>query len=173
MRRIWLVLAATAMLAACTSGSDTGNSAGSGASTAGNGGPLGGYGSTGVGSSSLNGPGGAGALAEGVPDRVLFDTDRSTLNSEAQAVLSRQAAWLQQNPRVAVQIAGNCDERGTQEYNLALGQRRAIAARDFLVSHGVQASRLSTISYGKDRPVALGSTPDAWAQNRNAIASTH
>ena len=127
-------------------------------------------------SSALGGPGGAeaggpGMLAPGVRDRVLFDTDRSALTADAEATLDRQAAWLQQNQRIAVQIAGNADERGTEEYNVALGQRRANAARDYLVSHGVQGSRISTISYGKDRPTALGSTPDAWAQNRNAITS--
>ncbi len=142
------------------------------------GGPGGAYDPNGAGvsSSALGGPGGAeaggpGMLAPGVRDRVLFDTDRSALTADAEATLDRQAAWLQQNQRIAVQIAGNADERGTEEYNVALGQRRANAARDYLVSHGVQGSRISTISYGKDRPTALGSTPDAWAQNRNAITS--
>ena len=131
----------------------------------------------GVSSSSLGGPGGAGGaagpgqLAAGVPDRVLFDTDRSSLSPDAREALDRQAAWLQQNPRIAVQLAGNADERGTEEYNLALGQRRANTARDYLVTRGVQGSRMTTISYGKDRPVALGSTPDAWSQNRNAITA--
>ena len=168
MRRFWIVLAAAALLAACSS-DDT-------AGTAGAGGAAGGAGSTGVGSSSLGGPGGAGMggtglLAPGVPDRVLFVTDRSTLAADARGTLDLQAGWLRQNPRIAVQIAGNADERGTEEYNLALGQRRSNAARDYLVSKGVQGSRISTISYGKDRPTAMGSTPDAWAQNRNAITS--
>ncbi len=168
MRRFWIALAATALLAACSS-DDTAGTAG--AAT----GPATGYGTTGVGSSSLNGPNGSGAgtgmLAPGVPDRVLFATDRSQLAPEARGTLDRQAGWLRQNPRIAVQIAGNTDERGTEEYNLALGQRRANAARDYLVSKGVQGSRVATISYGKDRPTALGSTPDDWAQNRNAITS--
>jgi peptidoglycan-associated lipoprotein len=114
---------------------------------------------------------GSGQLAQGVPDRVLFSTDRSALAPEATAILEKQATWLQQNPRITVQIAGDADERGTAEYNLALGQRRAGAARDYLVSRGVQASRITTISYGKDRPVALGSGEASWAQNRNAITS--
>jgi peptidoglycan-associated lipoprotein len=173
MRRLWIVLAATAMLAACSS-DDTGGASGAGGANAG--GPGSGYGTTGVGSSPLGGPGGAGgagsgSLAQGVPDRVLFDTDHSSLAPDARATLDAQASWLQQNPRIAVQVAGNADERGTEEYNLALGQRRANAARDYLVTKGVQGSRITTITYGKDRPVALGSTPDAWAQNRNAITS--
>ena len=85
--------------------------------------------------------------------------------------LDRQAAWLGRYPQVSVQVAGNCDERGTEEYNLALGQRRANAARDYLVARGVQSARITTISYGKDRPTALGDDEQAWAQNRNAITS--
>jgi peptidoglycan-associated lipoprotein len=166
MRRFWIALAATALLAACSS-DDTAGTAGAAN------GRAGGYGNTGVGSSSLNGPGGSGTgmLAPGVPDRVLFATDRSQLAPEARGTLDLQSGWLRQNARIAVQIAGNADERGTEEYNLALGQRRANAARDYLVSKGVQGSRISTISYGKDRPTALGSSPSDWAQNRNAITS--
>jgi len=169
MRRLWFALAATALLAACSS-DDTAGSAGAGGTA---GGPAGGYGNSGVGSSTLGGPGGSGTgmLAPGVPDRVLFDTDRSQLTAQARGTLDSQAGWLRQTPRIAVQIAGNTDERGTEEYNLALGQRRSNAARDYLVSKGIQGSRISTISYGKDRPTALGSTPDAWSQNRNAITS--
>jgi peptidoglycan-associated lipoprotein len=173
MRRFWIVFAAAVLLAACSS-DDTAGTAGAGSAA----GTAGGAGSgvTGVGSSSLGAPGGegtggAGSLAQGVPDRVFFDTNLSTLAPDARGTLDRQAAWLAQNPRIAVQVAGNADERGTEEYNLALGQRRASAARDYLVSKGVQGSRVGTISYGKDRPAALGSTPDAWAQNRNAITA--
>jgi peptidoglycan-associated lipoprotein len=110
-------------------------------------------------------------LAPGVEDRIFFDTAAATLSSQAQAVLGHQSGWLNQNPQVSVQIAGNCDERGTEEYNLALGERRANAARDYLVSQGISAQRIRTISYGKGQPTALGSTPEAWAQNRNAITS--
>lgn len=175
MRRFWIVLAAAALLAACSS-DDTAKTAGTGGSTAGGTGGANDPNGNGVSSSGLGGlggseSGGSGMLAPGVRDRVLFDTDRSTLAPDAQATLDRQAGWLQQNQRIAVQIAGNADERGTEEYNLALGQRRANAARDYLVSHGVAGTRITTISYGKDRPSALGSTPDAWAQNRNAITS--
>ena len=93
------------------------------------------------------------------------------LSSDARATLDRQAGWLGRYPQVSVQVAGNCDDRGTEEYNLALGQRRANAARDYLVAQGVNSSRISTISYGKDRPTALGDNEEAWAQNRNAITS--
>jgi peptidoglycan-associated lipoprotein len=106
-----------------------------------------------------------------VGDRVFYVLNSSTLSDEAQATLSKQAAWLAKYPNVTVQIAGNCDDRGTEEYNIALGQRRANAARDYLVAKGVASSRITTISYGKDRPTALGDDEQAWAQNRNAITS--
>jgi peptidoglycan-associated lipoprotein len=117
------------------------------------------------------GPRGTRYLAPGVEDRIFFDTAAATISPEAHAVLDHQSGWLNQNPQLAVQIAGNCDERGTEEYNLALGERRANAARDYLVSRGIGAQRIRTISYGKGQPTALGSTPEAWAQNRNAITS--
>jgi len=103
-----------------------------------------------------------------VGERVFFDLDQWRLDSEDQEVLRRQAAWLQAYPNVRILIAGNADERGTREYNLALGERRANAAKDFLVSLGVSASRIDTVSYGKERPIAAGSNEQAWAQNRNA-----
>ena len=93
------------------------------------------------------------------------------LSGDARSTLDRQSGWLGRYPQVSVQIAGNCDERGTEEYNLALGQRRANAARDYLVARGVSSARISTISYGKERPTALGDNEEAWAQNRNAITS--
>jgi peptidoglycan-associated lipoprotein len=116
-------------------------------------------------------PGSQEDLVANVGDRVFYELNQSTLSDEAQATLTKQANWLAKYPNVTVQIAGNCDERGTEEYNLALGNRRANAARDFLVARGVSEARISTISYGKDRPVALGSNEQAWAQNRNAITS--
>jgi peptidoglycan-associated lipoprotein len=106
-----------------------------------------------------------------VGDRVFYLLNSSTLTDEAQATLSKQAAWMAKYPNVTVQIAGNCDDRGTEEFNLALGQRRANAARDYLVAKGVASSRITTISYGKDRPTALGDDEQAWSQNRNAITS--
>jgi peptidoglycan-associated lipoprotein len=101
-------------------------------------------------------------------DRVYFALDSYELSPEAQASLSRQAVWLSRHPEVLALVEGNCDERGTREYNLALGARRADAAKAFLVRQGVSAERLRTISYGKERPLDAGATEDAWARNRNA-----
>ncbi|HEY0184282.1 MAG TPA: peptidoglycan-associated lipoprotein Pal [Rhodopila sp.] len=164
------------LLAACSSSDDSKNANGSGGA-GGTGDGLGGAG--GMGAGGMGGAGGAGHAAPGsqedltqsAGDRIFFDTDRNTLSPQATATLDRQAAWLQQYPQVNVWVAGNCDERGTEEYNLALGQRRATADRDYLVAHGIQRSRIETISYGKSRPIDPSSTPEAWAQNRNAITS--
>ena len=103
-----------------------------------------------------------------VGDRVFFGYDRFDLSPEARSLLERQAAWLRQYPNVQVLVAGNCDERGTREYNLALGARRAAAARDYLVSLGVAATRVQTVSYGKERPLDPRSNEEAWSVNRNA-----
>lgn len=108
-------------------------------------------------------------LANNVGDRVFFATDSSRLSAEAQSTLQRQANWLNQYPSVSVTIEGHCDERGTRAYNLALGERRATAARNYLVSLGVNPSRINTVSYGKERPAALGSSESAWAQNRRSV----
>ena len=108
-------------------------------------------------------------IAQAGTDTVHFATDSSDVDAEAQGILQRQAAWLQKYPAVRVTIEGHCDERGTREYNLALGDRRANSAKNFLVNAGVAASRVSVISYGKERPVATGSDEDAWAQNRRAV----
>lgn len=150
-------LAAVALLAACSNNqpATTGTNTGAGAAAA-PAGPV---------------PGSEEDLVANVGDRVFFAFNQSTLSSDAQATLDRQAAWLQRYPNVRVLVAGNCDDRGTEEYNLALGQRRANAAKDYLVARGVDASRVQTISYGKDRPTALGDDEQAWAQNRNAITS--
>jgi peptidoglycan-associated lipoprotein len=106
-----------------------------------------------------------------VGDRVYFDTDQSSLRSDAQGVLAAQAAWLNRYPGVKIRIEGNADERGTREYNFALGARRAEAVSEFLISKGVAPARISTISYGKENPLNPGSDEDAWAQNRNAHTS--
>jgi peptidoglycan-associated lipoprotein len=103
-----------------------------------------------------------------VGDRVFFGYDRFDLTPEARQVLERQAAWLRQYPNVRLLVAGNADERGTREYNLALGARRAAATRDYLVSLGVPAARLETVSYGKERPLDPRSNEEAWSVNRNA-----
>ena len=104
-----------------------------------------------------------------VGDRVFFDTDRHELTSEAQFVLSKQAQWFAANPAATAVIEGHADERGTREYNLALGARRANSTRAFLISQGIEGNRMRTVSYGKERPVALGSTPEAWSQNRRGV----
>jgi peptidoglycan-associated lipoprotein len=102
-----------------------------------------------------------------VGERVYFDLDQYSLDSDDQDILKRQAAWLASYPNVRILIAGNADERGTREYNLALGERRANAVKEYLVSLGVSASRVDTVSYGKERPVAAGSNDQSWALNRN------
>ncbi len=117
------------------------------------------------------GPGSEEDLATNVGDKVFFSFDKSNLTPEGQATLDHQASWLGQYKQVQVQVAGNTDDRGTEEYNLALGQRRANAARDYLVARSVDPARINTISFGKDRPIAPGDNEQSWAQNRNAITS--
>ena len=102
-------------------------------------------------------------------DRVYFDTDEYAIDGEDRAILDSQATWLQRNPNVRVTIEGHADERGTREYNLALGDRRANAAKNYLASRGVSPSRMNVISWGKERPVAEGSDESAWSQNRRAV----
>lgn len=116
-------------------------------------------------------PGSEADLVASAGDRVYFGLDQNQLSSDARATLDKQAAWLARYPQVTVLVAGNCDDRGTEEYNIALGQRRANAAREYLEAKGVNSQRISTISYGKDRPSVDGDGQDAWAQNRNAITS--
>lgn len=103
-----------------------------------------------------------------VGDRVFFDLDQSSLREDAKALLDKQAAWLVRYPAVKVRIEGNADERGTREYNFALGARRAESVSQYLTSKGVVPSRISTISYGKENPIATGADEQAWSQNRNA-----
>ena len=108
-------------------------------------------------------------LASGVPDRVFFATNESVLTTASRDTLRKQADWLRQNPDINVVLEGHADERGTREYNLALGERRANAAKDYLMTYGVTASRISVISYGKERPVDSGSNPLAWSKNRRSV----
>ncbi|MDC3111155.1 peptidoglycan-associated lipoprotein Pal [Pelagibacteraceae bacterium] len=109
-------------------------------------------------------------LAIDVPDRVFFAYDSYSLAASAQATLNKQAKWLKANPSVAIAIEGHADERGTREYNLALGDRRASSVKDYLMSQGISSNRISTISYGKERPVKSGSNDTAWAQNRRSVS---
>ncbi|XZP57278.1 peptidoglycan-associated lipoprotein Pal [Asticcacaulis solisilvae] len=113
-------------------------------------------------------PGSSQDFVVNVGDRVYFDVDQSGIRGDAQSILAAQAEWLKRYPAVKVRIEGNCDERGTREYNFALGARRAQAAVDFLVSHGVTPGRITSISYGKEQPLDNGDGDDAWAKNRNA-----
>lgn len=114
-------------------------------------------------------PGSQEDLVANVGDRVFFDFDKYNLKADAQATLQRQAAWLKQYASNNVTIEGHCDERGTREYNLALGERRANAVRDYLVAQGIDGNRIKTISYGEERPVCGESTEDCWAQNRRGV----
>ncbi len=116
-------------------------------------------------------PGSEEDLIQNVGNMVYFAYDQYNLTPEAQATLARQAAWLKEYPETRIRIAGNCDERGTREYNLALGARRANAARAFLVSQGIDSARIITVSYGKERPVDPASNEAAWAKNRNAMTN--
>lgn len=142
---------------------------------AGSGGGSGGYG----GQNNNQGPGGTSArgtqadfLANVRSDRILFDTDRYNVDADDQVTLQSQAQWLSQYPNKQAIIEGHADERGTRDYNLALGERRANAAKNYLVSLGVSESRLRVVSYGKERPQALGSDESAWAQNRRSVTVT-
>ena len=108
-------------------------------------------------------------LASGVPDRVFFATNESVLTTRSRDTLRKQAAWMRKNSELTFVIEGHADERGTREYNLALGERRANAAKDYLMTYGVDGSRLSVISYGKERPVDSGSNPLSWSKNRRSV----
>ena len=116
-----------------------------------------------------SGPGSQQDLAQTAGDRVFFDTDKSDPKPESRTILQRQAEWLKRFPNVIVTIEGHCDERGTREYNLALGERRAQSVKNQLIALGVPANRVSTITYGKERPAVVGSVEASWAQNRRAV----
>ena len=108
-------------------------------------------------------------LASGVPDRVFFATNESVLTTASRETLRKQAAWLRKNSDVTIVLEGHADERGTREYNLALGERRANSAKDYLMTYGISGNRISVISYGKERPVDSGSNPLAWSKNRRSV----
>lgn len=153
------VFAVVALLAACETAPDKSASAG---------------GSGGVQSQTAPAkvgpaPGSSEDFVVNVGDRVFFAFDSSELSSDARNTLEKQAFWLRKYPQATVTVEGHCDERGTREYNLALGERRAAAARDYLVTLGVDPSRVATISYGKERPAVLGSNEESWAQNRRSV----
>ena len=108
-------------------------------------------------------------LASGVPDRVFFATNESVLTTASRETLRKQAAWLRKNSDITIVLEGHADERGTREYNLALGERRANAAKDYLMTYGISSNRISVLSYGKERPVDSGSNPLAWSKNRRSV----
>lgn len=157
--RLLSALAAVVLLAACESTpTDTGTG------TSGGGGQGSGMSSTAV------RPGSQEDLVANVGDRVFFDTDRSTIRPDGRATLDKQSAWLKQNPSTTITVEGHADERGTREYNLALGNRRATAVKNYLVATGINANRITTISYGKERPAVVGSNEQAWSQNRRGVS---
>ena len=191
IKRLLTICAATFLLAACETastdsnevvGSSSGSSSGSGAAasassnTSSDAGGTTSAETTSAGTTSAGGASSIGSIR--TPDELLakvgstvyFDYDQSSLTSEAQATLDRQAAFLKASPSFRLVIEGHCDERGTREYNLALGDRRASAVRDYLVAKGINASRLSTISYGKERPSVGGSNETSYALNRRSVS---
>ena len=196
IKRLLTICAATFLLAACETastdsnevvGSSSGSSSGSGAAasassnTSSDAGGTTSAGTTSAGTTSAGTTSAGGASSIGsirTPDELLakvgstvyFDYDQSSLTSEAQATLDRQAAFLKASPSFRLVIEGHCDERGTREYNLALGDRRASAVRDYLVAKGINASRLSTISYGKERPSVGGSNETSYSLNRRSVS---
>lgn len=164
------LMAALLLVAACETTPD-----GASGSASGTGGKYGaGAGRAGIESGELKNPnakpGSVEDFVDNVGDRVWFDFDSSDLSDEGRATLDKQAEWLKEYGSVNLTVEGHCDERGTREYNLALGQRRANAVKQYLVAAGVAASRLETVSYGKERPEAMGSTEEAWAQNRRGVS---
>jgi peptidoglycan-associated lipoprotein len=155
------VVAAVVLLAACASEEKpTANAGGTGAATTAAPPPA---------TTTQIVPGSQADLVANVGDRIFFDFDKSDLKPDARAQVDKWAAWLKKYPQNVVTIEGHCDERGTREYNLALGERRAAAAKKYLTALGVDAKRISTISYGKERPAVVGSNDAAWAQNRRDV----
>jgi peptidoglycan-associated lipoprotein len=122
-----------------------------------------------AGASTTVTPGSVADFRQNVGDRVFFDTDMSNIREDGRQTLTRQAEWLKKYTNYQITIAGHCDERGTREYNLALGERRANAAKQYLVAQGIPAQRVQTISYGKERPDPVGSDEAAWSRNRRAV----
>ena len=109
-------------------------------------------------------------LASGVADRVFFATNETVLTTASRETLRKQAAWLRKNSKITIVLEGHADERGTREYNLALGERRANSAKDYLMTYGISSDRISVLSYGKERPVDSGSSPLAWSKNRRSVS---
>ena len=147
LRNIFLVVFTTLILSACSTGKKSGN----------------------IDGDVYTGKETVKYLASGVPDRIFFATNKSSLTTASRATLRKQANYLRKNKDLNVTIEGHADERGTREYNLALGERRANAAKDYLMTYGISGKRISVISYGKEKPVNPASTPLAWSQNRRSV----
>ena len=147
LRNIFLVVFTTLILSACSTAKKTGN----------------------VDGDVYTGKETVKYLASGVPDRVFFATNKSSLTTASRATLRKQATFLRKNKKLNVTIEGHADERGTREYNLALGERRANSAKDYLMTYGISSDRISVLSYGKERPVDAGSSPLAWSKNRRSV----
>ena len=147
LKNIFLVVFTTLILSACSTGKKSGNMDGD----------------------VYTGKETVKYLASGVPDRVFFATNKSSLTTASRATLRKQATYLRKNKKLNVTIEGHADERGTREYNLALGERRANAAKDYLMTYGISSDRISVLSYGKERPVDSGSNPLAWSKNRRSV----
>ncbi len=164
MNKIAISLLLALSVSACTNASRFGGPA------SGIGGPggVGGFGTDTIGQGTLD-PASPGYFQQTVGDRVLFAVDQSTLTDIGRTTLSGQAQWLNSNPEYTAIVEGHADEQGTREYNLALGERRAAAARDYLVSQGVNATRLRTVTYGKERPIEICSVESCYAKNRRAV----
>ena len=154
-KKLMCLMAALVLVSACdTTGSDEG---------------MGGANGAGGNMKGAARPGTQEDLVVNVGDRVFFGFDKSDLSTEAQATLDRQAAWLKKYSTAKITLEGHADERGTREYNIALGERRATAAKNYLVAAGIAAARINTVSYGKERPAVVGSNEAAWAQNRRSV----
>lgn len=163
-----LLIVASLALAACNNPDRYGAGSGNGLGGSGSGG-LGGNGVSTLGLGDPNDPTSAAYFNAAVGDRVLFPVDRATLTDEARAILNGQARWLAANPSYAIIIEGHADEQGTREYNIALGARRADSVRNYLIAQGVSSARMQTVSYGKERPIAICSEESCYAQNRRAV----
>ena len=163
--RIFSILAAVALLGACETASEiSSKSSGSGNTTASQSTPK-----KAPAVKTIK-PGSQEDLVVNVGDRVFFGLDQFNLSKDSTATLDKQAAWLKTNGGVTIRVEGHCDERGTREYNLALGERRANSIKDYLVAKGINPDRVITISWGKEKPIANGSTEGAWRQNRRGVS---
>lgn len=165
LRKLAILLLSVAFLNACSGKTDpSGQNVGTSASTSGSG-----YNNNVSSSRAKIIPGSQEDLSVNIGDRVFFGYDSSIVSSEAQVTLLRQVAWLQRYSHINVVVEGHCDERGTREYNLGLGDRRATSIKNFLINSGIKSSRIRIVSYGKERPAVFGSSESAWSQNRRGV----